>query len=101
MSCVVCAGHDTYNCPVCSEAFDVVTCPECGGFGETDFLAFNIETRKFVRVSAYTFHSLYKDEDVARFNHQHYCQGDATECRLCGGKGEVYQDHRGEYHKMI
>lgn len=101
MSCSVCAGHDTYCCPCCSEELDVVACPECGGEGYTDFKAFNIKTRKFVDVTPETYCALPDDENVALANGRNYCQGDAKECRFCGGRGEVYQDSRGEYHKMI
>lgn len=33
MSCSVCAGYSSENCPCCSEDLDVIECPECEGLG--------------------------------------------------------------------
>lgn len=100
MSCPVCEGHNTNNCPVCSD-LDTVVCPECAGEGYTKYYAFNIHTRKETEVTPLVYSMLPEDEDTALARRENYCQGDAKECRFCGGRGEVYQDSRGEYHKMI
>lgn len=101
MSCSVCAGTSSHDCPCCSEPMDVVPCPECGGWGYTKFFAINIHTRKIVEVTGEAYCAMPDDEDVALFDNKNYCQHDAKECKVCGGRGEVYQDFRGDYHKMI
>ena len=99
MSCPVCEGHNTNSCPVCS-GLDTVVCPECGGEGYSRYFAFNIHTRQEIEVSPIEYASLPEDEDIAAANRLTFCQGEAKECKFCGGKGEVYQDHRGDYHKI-
>jgi len=99
MSCSVCAGHDTYNCPCCGDELSVATCPECGGDGIDHRLAFNIVTREFVKVEPITWQVLPKTEDEAEAMRWNYCQAEEN-CPFCKGLGEVYQDIRENYYPL-
>lgn len=48
-----------------------------------------------------TYMALPEDEDAARTIGKMYYQSYAEECRFCGGTGEVWQDQRGDYHKVL
>lgn len=88
MSCSVCAGHDTYNCPCCGVGTRMEDCPECEGTGMV-YHAFDIRTRKFVRVTELEFMMLPDDEDVARSLNARCCQGCSEVCHMCDGEGRV------------
>lgn len=87
MSCSVCAGHDSYNCPCCSPKVQIMTCPECdNGY---QYYAFDVIARKFVRVTELAYQILPFDEDDAYFEKKRYCQGCIEKCRKCNGEGEI------------
>lgn len=89
MSCAVCAGHDTYNCPCCGDDVRMVECPDCGGTGMTPYKAFNIQSRKEVPVTRLTWLLIPKDEDEAESKGKRYCRAYRDICRTCGGLGEI------------
>lgn len=85
MSCPVCQGHDTYKCPCCGPG--TVKCSDC----EEGFIyyAFNVHSRKMVRVTEIAYRILPFDEDDALAEGKNYCQGDVERCPTCNGEGEV------------
>lgn len=91
MSCSVCAGHSSYNCPCCGGGVRMVECPDCEDGME--YYSFNIKTRQFVRVTAVAYQILPFDEDDAESEGKHYCQGDVRRCRTCGGEGEIPENY--------
>ena len=60
MSCSVCAGHDTYNCPCCGETIQMIICPDCYGTGMKKPRAFHIYRRLTVEVTETTWQILPK-----------------------------------------
>lgn len=36
MSCSVCEGYSSYNCPCCGPQIEKIVCPECDGSGEDE-----------------------------------------------------------------
>ena len=91
MSCAVCAGYSSYNCPCCSEDVVMVDCPDCAN--GVVYYAFNIKTRKDVRVTEIAYMLLPFDEDCAEFERQNYCQGDIRICPTCKGEGEIPEEY--------
>ena len=91
MSCSVCAGHSSYNCPCCSEELRMTECPECGGKGYI-YHSFNIKTRELARTTEEAFQILPFDEDDAKDERKTFCQGDIDVCPVCGGEGEIPED---------
>lgn len=89
MSCVVCAGYLTYNCPVCGGGVTMVECKDCEDGME--YWAFNIKTRNFVRVTALAYQILPFDEDDAENDGKVYCQGEIRPCATCHGECEIPQ----------
>lgn len=100
MSCAVCRGYDSQNCPVCSEPVEVVTCQECGGTGLNQRLAFNIRTRLFVEVTPLTWQMLPSSEERAEAMGWNYCRAE-DDCPYCKGFGEVHRDSRGNITPII
>jgi DnaJ-class molecular chaperone len=100
MSCTVCQGYDTQNCPVCGETLQVVPCPECDGTGVDQRLAFNIRTRLFVEVNKLTWLILPSDEDRAEAMGWNYCRAEEN-CPFCKGIGEVHKDRYGDLSPML
>ena len=91
MSCSVCAGHSSYNCPCCGESTRMMSCPDCeDGF---EYWSFNIKARKFVRVTQLAFSLLPFDEDDAKDENKNYCQGYIEKCSTCKGEGEIPKDY--------
>lgn len=87
MSCSVCAGYSSYNCPCCSEEVKMIECPDCeDGF---HYFSFNIRTRQFVRVTKIAYQILPFDENDAEHEGKNYCQGDVMKCPTCEGMGEI------------
>lgn len=99
--CDVCLGINSHLCPVCGDQLDKVCCPECRGLGLKKCFAISIKTGKELEVTAETYMGLPENEDVARVMGRHYYRSDAEDCSFCGGVGEVWQDQRGDYHKVI
>ena len=100
MSCIVCMGYDTQNCPVCGDHYEVIACPECEGRGVNMRLAFNIRTRQFVEVTPLTWQVLPSTEDRAEAMGWNYCRAEDN-CPHCKGFGEVYKDRNGNITPMI
>lgn len=100
MSCAVCLGYDSQNCPVCSEPVEVVTCQECGGTGLNQRLAFNIRTRLFVEVTPLTWQMLPSTEERAEAMGWNYCRAE-DDCPYCKGFGELHRDRRGNLTPII
>lgn len=92
MSCSVCAGHSSYNCPCCGEDVRMVDCPDCDGTGYY-FYAFNIQSRKCKRVTQSAYEILPVDEDDANGMSAIWCQGDILPCDTCKGDGEIPEDY--------
>ena len=90
MSCNVCAGYDSTNCPVCGEE-RIVTCPVCEGTGINQRLAFNIHTRQSVKVTEIAWLFLPKTEEEAEAKGQNYCRSEEN-CPACKGLGEVRKE---------
>lgn len=99
MSCSVCAGHDSSNCPCCGESYSIVKCPECGGDGIDHRLAFDIRTREEIAIEPLTYLALPKDEDDAEAKRWNYCRSDKN-CPFCKGIGEVYQDIKNNHYPL-
>ena len=92
MSCSVCAGHSSYNCPCCgSGSVNWVECPDCEK-GLT-YHSISIRSGKEVKVTAVAYQILPFDEDDARHNRQNYYQGDIRCCKTCGGEGMIPEDY--------
>lgn len=90
MSCSVCAGYNTYACPVCGPQCNVQTCPTCNGTGEADWKVFDIISREVVPCTELAYIYAAEDEDEAERKGQRYCKL-SCECETCRGVGEVYE----------
>lgn len=88
MSCEVCAGHDTYNCPVCGKEPRLMTCPDCKGTGEGDWKVFDIKQRIVVRCSEIAYIYAADNEDSAEELGRRYCK-ESNVCQTCKGLGEI------------
>lgn len=95
MSCSVCAGYSSSNCPVCGESH-IVDCPECYGSGINHNLAFNIHTRQDVKVNEITWMMLPATEEEAEKKGQNYCRSEEN-CPYCKGIGQVRKEDDGYY----
>lgn len=93
MSCSVCEGHDSYNCPCCGR--QVRTCPECGGTGKTPYLAYDLRTNRVSEVPEIVWLTLPEDEDEARRTNRHTFQFEdgGDRCPACHGDGTVPEDY--------
>lgn len=100
MSCNVCRGYDSSNCPTCSVSFAQAICPECDGDGLDHSLAFNIRTRQTTEVSEMAWMLLPDTEDIAEARGWNYCKAEET-CPFCKGQGMVFQDNHGNYFPML
>ena len=101
MSCDVCRGTNSRNCPVCGEQPEMIFCPECRGLGLKKCYAMSMRTGTEIEVTAETYMGIPETEDEARMNGRKYYRSDAEECEFCGGTGEVWLDKHGNYHKAI
>lgn len=88
MSCPVCKGYDSHNCPVCSGIHEV--CPACQGTGQGPYMAFDTELRIDIPVTREEYFSLPADEDDAFLKGERYCQQDREECACCRGTGVIW-----------
>lgn len=89
MSCSVCAGYGSYNCPCCGEGTHLITCPDCKGTGFAPYMAFDIIDRKFIEVTELAWQILPDDEDEAESRTMRYCKADLENCPKCRGWGEI------------
>ena len=92
MSCSICAGHSSYNCPCCGEEARMVDCPDCEGNGVV-YYAFHITERRFKKVTELAYTILPQDEDEARYMRGKWCQGDILKCPTCKGEGEIPENY--------
>ena len=88
MSCEVCAGYSTYNCPVCGGDAGVIICPDCNGTGEGDWKVFDIRQRIVVRCSEIAYLYAPDTEDQAEQMGRRYCK-ESNVCQTCQGAGEI------------
>lgn len=93
MSCSVCAGYSSYNCPCCGEEVVMVDCPDCKGTGFAPYKAFHIHRREEVEVTELCWTLLPEDEDAAFDLGENYCQMPRETCRTCKGEGEIPESH--------
>ena len=93
MSCAVCAGHSSYNCPCCGEDVRMIECPDCNGTGHTPFMAFDIIKRIDVPVTELAYLILPDDEDEANYFRKRYCKQELDTCPTCRGLGEIPEDY--------
>jgi predicted RecA/RadA family phage recombinase len=98
--CEICKGINPHLCPVCGESMDKISCPSCRGLGYKKCWAISVNTGKELEVTAETFLSLPRSENEAISLGKKYYQLDADDCALCGGTGDVWQDARGNYHRV-
>lgn len=92
MSCSVCAGYSSDNCPCCSDNARMIDCPDCEGSGGL-YYAFHIVERRFEKVNEYAYACLPIDEDDALNCRQNWCQGHIDKCPTCNGEGEIPEDY--------
>lgn len=83
MSCSVCRGHDSRNCPCCGGSS---VCPECGGTGKA-FTAYDMEKDAIIKVSEDEYRMLPEDEDEANELGVRYYREDIIDCEMCDGEG--------------
>lgn len=88
MSCSVCSGYSSRNCPCCGDEPRMTLCPHCKGTGEQDWMVFDIKDRIAVECieSAYLYAP--EDEDTAEYLGKRYCKLSCT-CKTCNGEGEI------------
>lgn len=91
MSCPVCAGHDTYNCPCCSEEVRMIDCPDCNGTGYGDWKVWDIIKREEVSCTETDYRYSARTEDEAIERGQRYCRLSCT-CKTCRGEGMIPED---------
>ena len=89
MSCSVCAGYDSSNCPCCGETIQMVICPDCHGTGMRKHRAFHIHRRVTAEVTETTWQILPKDEDDAMVRGEIWCRFPREKCPTCKGEGEI------------
>lgn len=85
MSCSECAPYGLQSCPMCEA--NTTDCPDCKGFGYTNFLAWDIRKSESVEVSPETFICLPKTEEDANRKNENYYQFVRERCKRCGGTG--------------
>lgn len=95
MSCSVCAGYSSHNCPVCGEEVRMVECPDCGGMGRLPYLAYDMRTGRVLPVTETTWVMLPEDKTEAESRRMHsFKYGDGgCECPTCKGMGEIPEEY--------
>lgn len=91
MSCSVCAGYSSYNCPACGGGVRMVDCPDCED--GLQYFLYNIHNGKEIKCTALAYQIQPFDEDDARAERKNYCQGDIRRCPTCKGEGEIPEDY--------
>lgn len=90
MSCEVCAGYSSYNCPVCGGEDSMSICPNCKGTGEADWKVFDIKQRVVVRCTELAYIYAADSEDEAEAQGKRYCKENNI-CETCDGLGEIQE----------
>ena len=90
MSCEVCAGYDSYKCPVCGEQVRMVICPDCKGTGEGDWKVYDILDDVVLNVPKAVYYLAAEDQDTAEQLQQRFCR-ESCICPTCNGEGEIQQ----------
>lgn len=93
MSCSVCAGYSSHDCPCCGEDVRMITCPDCNGTGYASHRALNIHTRAEVEVTAMCWIFLPDNEDIAAQRGENYCRMPKEKCPTCKGEGEIPENY--------
>ena len=93
MSCSVCAGYDSYNCPCCGEEVSMITCPDCKGTGNAPYKAFHIHDRVTVTCTELTWLAIPHDEDAAADLGENWCRWPREACPTCKGEGEIHENY--------
>ena len=88
MSCEVCAGYSTYNCPVCGEQARMMTCPDCNGTGEGDWKVFDVVKRMVINCPKLAYDLAPDSEDKAIEMGKRFCR-ESNICQTCKGVGEL------------
>lgn len=89
MSCAVCAGYSSQNCPCCGVEAQKVTCPDCKGTGYGDWTVFDIIKRVDVKCNEAQYRRAALSEDGAADRGERYCRASCT-CQTCQGEGEIF-----------
>lgn len=93
MSCSVCAGYSSYNCPCCGEPVRMMTCPDCKGSGMEAYKAYHIHRHITTDVTKICYDILPKDEDDAIARGENWCRWPRERCHTCKGEGEIPEDY--------
>ena len=93
MSCEVCAGYDSYKCPVCGEQIKMVTCPMCKGTGEGDWKVYDRVDDVVLRATRQAYNMAALNEEDAEGLNERYCRESNT-CQTCKGLGEIPENMR-------
>lgn len=90
MSCSVCAGYSSYNCPCCGKDTRIIECPDCEN--GLRYYSIDIKTGEEKQVTKAAYLILPFDEDDARQEKKRYYQGDIVKCRTCDGDGVIAEE---------
>ena len=88
MSCEVCAGYSSYNCPVCGGDTKMITCPDCNGTGEGDWKVYDLVKNVVVKCPQLAYELAPDTEDKAEELGKRYCR-ESNVCQTCKGLGEI------------
>ena len=72
-------------------------CPECGGYGIVNCVAYKYGSEETFDVSTPFFCSLPFDEEHAQFQEDLLFRGDCDTCPICEGSGQVIALQDGSY----
>lgn len=92
MSCSVCQGYSSHNCPCCREDVRMIICPDCNGTGKGNWKVWDIYERKEVECTEIAYLTAPEDEDVAHYLGKRYCRLSSI-CLTCKGEGEIPEDY--------
>ena len=93
MSCSVCAGYSSQNCPCCGGDYRMVTCPDCNGTGRGPYMLQNIRTRGIIVTDFDHYYLFPRDEEMARMRGENVCRLPRGLCRTCHGDGEIPEEY--------
>ena len=88
MSCSVCLGYSSANCPCCGAQYEVIDCPDCKGTGEHDYTVWDVHLGLEVSCTKLAYLSAAGDEDTALERGQRYCKYSCV-CKTCNGEGTI------------
>jgi|LSQX01.2.fsa_nt_gb hypothetical protein len=89
--CELCHGINSHDCPICGDHHREIECPECGGECWV-YEAFDVISRRSIRVSAEEYEKLLDTELEALQQSRNLCKGDMHRCPRCDGYGYVIPD---------